>query len=648
MLSAIRAFAKSWVATVLIGLLIVSFGVWGIRDVFHGKISNAVVTAGSRQLTGPEFKRIFNSDLQRVEQQQQGQQISLQDAVAAGFDTRVLADAATHEAYAEYVSQLGLTAANALVLDAITKEPAFGIRGQFDRQTYLTVLRQNDLTPQTFEADARDEIAQSQLDAGLAAGLAAPKTYGALIAAYELETRDLSYFVLAPQSVPMPALPTDAQLQDFINQHAAQLKRPEMRQLTVVRFSAKALAPTMPVDPAALQKLYAFRKDTASTPEKRSLTEIPVKDAATAAKVAAGLRAGQDPTAVAKAIGTQPIVYADVVQGAIADAKIAAAAFAMKSGEVSAPIQGALGLGVIKLGDIQPAHTATLDEMRPQLEAQVRTDAAGQKVYDMVQKYQDAHGGGSNMADAAKAVGAAPQSLGPLTADGADVTGAPVAGVSPKLLQDAFKLPAGGESDMESESSGEYFAVRVEKVLPPAVPPLALIKPQLTRFYMIQQMNKLLTAKAAELSARIRKGETFDAVAASAGVKVGHAAGVTRAALSQSRTISQDMATQIFSAKKGEVISGPTGQVAIMVARIDASAPPAPAQAAAMTVQRGDALSGQLFQDVSLLLRDAAKAKIKPTTDPDLARQALGLSADSLPKSSPSKTGGPPAGSPAS
>ena len=37
MLTALRAFAKTWVAAVLIGLLVVSFAVFGIRDVFRGR-----------------------------------------------------------------------------------------------------------------------------------------------------------------------------------------------------------------------------------------------------------------------------------------------------------------------------------------------------------------------------------------------------------------------------------------------------------------------------------------------------------------------------------------------------------------------------------------------------------------------------------
>ena len=633
MLSAIRAFAQTWFAKLLFILLIASFCTWGIRDMIHPAFSDAVVTAGGRQVTGPEFKRLFDRALQQVEQQQQGQAVTVQDAVAAGFDQRVLSDIAGHEASAEYAKRMGVIPATSLVADEIIKVPNFaGPNGKFDPQTYRTVLGQNGLNQQTFEAQARDDLALDQLDAGLAGGLRAPKTYAALFAIFTQETRDLSFFVIDPNTLNI-AQPTDAQLQAYLNQNAQALKAPEMRQLTVVRFSAKALAGSVTADPADVQKLYDFRKDSLSTPEKRSLVQIQVKDAATAASVAAKLKAGQDPATVAKSVGAQPLVFTDVIESGVSDPKVGAVAFAMKAGDVSGPIQGSLGgVSVIKLTDVKPGHTPTLDEMRPQLEAQAKTDAAGKQVYAQVQKYEDAHSGGANLIDSAKAAGGAVASVGPVSADGSVMGGAPPAGLTPRLLREAFKLRQGGETDLISESSGEYFAVRADKVLPPATPSLDQIKPMLLQHYMYEQAQKALQAKGDALMAQIRKGQSLDAAAAGIGAKVGHATGLTRAALSQNQALSPDMAAKLFAAKTGEVFSsfsGSNGPLRLMVAQVSGSGPPPVAQAALQTARGSEAVTGQLFQDLETASQAEAKAQIKPTIDPTRERQALGLSADS-------------------
>jgi peptidyl-prolyl cis-trans isomerase D len=643
MIAAIRAFAKSWFAKVLLSVLILSFiffGVGSMRDVFSAKIHDAVVTAGARQISSEQFKRMFDN-YKRGAEQQSNQQITLQDALAQHLDTRVLQEVATHEAMAEFLRRSGLVPAPTLIADAIRKQPAFfdPVNGRFDKNAYEQKLSENQLTPTTFEALLSDEIAQGHLQAGFQAGFKAPLTYEAVIAGYELEGRSLSYFLIDPSKQPAPPAPSDAQLQAFMTQNAAALKRPEFRTLTVVRFSAKALAPTLQADPAAVQKLYDFRKDSLSAPEKRSLVEIPAKDAASAGAIVAKLKAGVAPDAAAKSIGVQPIIYSETAKTAIADPKVADAAFSLSAGQVSGPIQGGLGYAVIKLISITPPKVTTLDQVRPDLENQVKSDAAAQKVYDQVQKYDDSHSGGASMNDAAKTAGGTLVSVGPLTAQGLDMTGKPVPGLSAKLLKDAFALAAGAESDMEDEGSGEYFAVRVDKVAPPALPTLAEIKVPLTRYFIAKALGQAVQAKADGLVQAIHKGQTLEAAAASVGATVSHVPNVTRAAMSQNRSLSPELGAKLFDAKQGDVVTGPTAQNAFMVARIDQVQAAPVGNAAQAVVAQNRQFSEQMFQDLGEMARIAARDSIKPTVDPTRARTALGVSPEEA-----AKAAGGPAG----
>jgi peptidyl-prolyl cis-trans isomerase D len=643
MISLIRAFVKSWFAKVLLSLLIVSFIVFGVgsfRDVFRSKINNAVVTAGSRQISTDQFKQMFDRYLNGAEQQS-GQQISVQEAVAQHLDTRVLQELATQEAFAEYIRRIGLTPAPSLIADAIRKQPAFfdSVSGRFDKTAYQQKLAENQLTPTMFETILGDEIAQGHLQAGFQAGFRAPLTYEAVIAAYELENRTLSYLLIDPSKLPTPPAPSDAQLQAFLNQNAAALKRPEFRTLTVVRFSAKALAPTMQPDPVAVQKLFDFRKATLSSPEKRSLVEVPVKDAATAQAVAAKLKAGVSADVAAKSVGVQPIVYNEAAKSAIADPKVADAAFSLPAGQVSGPIQGALGYAVIKVASITPAKAASLDQVKGDLEAQVRADQAAGKIYDQVQKYDDSHSGGASMPDAAKAAGGTLVPLGPVTAQGLDMTGKPIPGLSPKLLKDAFALAPGAESDMEEESKGEYFAVRVDKITPPAVPTLAEIKQPLTRYFMAKAVAQAMQAKADSLVQSIKKGQSLEAAAAQAGSPVGHAPNVTRAAMSQNRSITPELGAKLLTAKPGDVVAGPTAQGAYMVARVDAVGAAPVADAARAIVAQNRQFSAQMFQDLGEMARAAARASVRPTIDPVRARTALGISPEDAAKAAAGTSG---------
>src|SRR5258708_32379777 len=110
------------------------------------------------------------------------------------------------------------------------------------------------------------------------------------------------------------------------------------------------------------------------------------------------------------------------------------------------------------------------------------------------------------MSEAAKAAGGARASTGPVTGQGQDLPAKPIPGLSPKLLKDAFALAPGAESDMEDEGQGEYFAVRVDKVTPPATPSLAEIRDPLTKYFMAKAMAQAIQVKAEALVAAIKNG----------------------------------------------------------------------------------------------------------------------------------------------
>ncbi|MDP3660617.1 peptidylprolyl isomerase [Phenylobacterium sp.] len=627
MLSAIRNFAKSWVAAVLIGLLIVSFAVFGISDIFNKQqTSNAVIVAGKRQVTGAEFRREFDS-FKRNAEQQAGQPLSTELAVANGLDARLLQELTNRAAFGELMRRVGVIAPDSLVVSEIRKIPAFfdQMTGRFDEKLYQQKLGENQLTREQFEQLVRDDLSENQLAKGLVSGMRAPRAYTALAAAYGLETRDIGYFTIEPSSVPAPPAPTDAQLTGFMKLHAAELTRPELRILTVVSFSPANVAANLPIDEKALMERYNFRKDTLSQPETRSLVQIPVKDAAAAALVAARLGKGEDPTAVAKSVGAQAISYVGKPKSAIPDRKVADAAFALTPGQVSGPVQGDLGLAVVKVLKSTPGRTVSLEEIRPQLEAELRKDAAAEKVYALTQAYDDAHAGGASLTEAAQKAGVPALTLPAIAKDGRNLEGQQLQGMPPKLLDTAFGLPLGGESEVQETGDGSYYAVRVEKILPAAVPPLAEIKPQLTRVWIMEETVKRLQARADQFAERLRKGESLEAVASAAGAKPSRALALDRATAAQNKALSGEALGRAFSAKPGDVFIAPGATPGLVVAKLEAVRAKPDAQMARMTEEARPQMTMVLFRDIGDSARRAAREQLKVKVNTAAARAAIGL-----------------------
>ncbi|MBL8555754.1 MAG: SurA N-terminal domain-containing protein [Phenylobacterium sp.] len=627
MLAGIRNFAKSWPARILMGLLAISFVGWGANQVGVSAVAGDwVVKAGSRTVDSQAFKREYDNQKKRIEQQQ-GQPITPEIAEQNKLDTMVLQGVATREAFSELLQKAGIRPSDKLVLDQIEKIPAFfdPISGRFDKKTFQQRLGENGLRPQEFDAVLRDEMATQHWAVSVQNGLAVPRSYGALASVFALESRDLSYFVLTPGSVPAPPKPTDAQLQAFIAENKQALTVPETRIITVVPFTPQGAqaASTAPIDPAELAKRYQFRKDTLSKPETRTLVQIPVKDQAAAQAAAARLQKGEAPAAVAKSLGVDAVTYDEKPLTAVADRKVGQAAFKMQAGQVAA-VQGDLGLAVVKVVTITQGREVTLEEARPMLEAEIRKDMVAEKVYAQTQAYDDAHQGGATLAEAAAKAGVAAQTIGPVSAQGVDDQGRQLQGFPPKILETAFGLPPGGESEITDLGEGAYFAVKVDRILPPHVRPLEEIRGELTQAWTQREIVKALEAKANDLEARIKKGESLDAAAASAGVSVVRVAGLTRQTAQSHPELGREILARAFASKPGESWVGraPNGIAIGQVGNVRMDAGPTAAQIAEQ--QRGE-LTQALFREMAEAAQTYARAKMKVKVDAARARAAAGF-----------------------
>lgn len=626
MLAAMRAFAKSWFAAGLIGLLMISFAIFGTHDLFRPQLGTWVVRTGDQEINGPEFKRLFENYIAQTEQRYQ-RKIPVKMAVQQGLDRQVLAEVASQHAMNGLLTQIGVNPSDQLLAEQLRKETAFfdPVSGRFDQKTYAGKLAEAGLTPAKYERYIVSDIANNQFSIGMANGLRAPRTYSALNAIYSLERRDVGYLLIDPKGIVPPSVPSDADLSAFLKANAAQLTLPEFRIISLVIFDPKNVNPSEPVDPEQVKKAYAFKRDTLSAPEARSFIQLPAKSIEQAQLAARRMKAGEDPAVIAKSLGVEVIRYDAKPRTAVIDPAVATVAFSLKPDEISAPIRGSLGFAVLKLLTITPAKVASFESVRPQLEAEIRTKAAATKVYDLSQKYDQAHAGGASLSEAAAKAGVPVITVGPVTVQGMDRRGQPVQGLSEPMLRRAFGLASGAESDVEDAGRGAYFALRVEKIIPPSVPPLAEIKPQLIPYLMRQRMMERIQAKADALSAKLNQGGKLEAVAASFSAKAVTVRDLDRAsAESQHQDLGGNFLNAAFSATLGKAFVAPT-KSGLAVGVVTAIRPGDPTDIARFTDSQRPEVTLQIFKDIGELTRAAAKQTLQTQSNLHQARVAIGI-----------------------
>ena len=626
MISVFRDFAKSKWAIALFGLLIISFAVVGgsQTDVFKSLGAQHVISAGDRSVDGIQFR----SDFERIRtnaQEQEGRPVTTEEMVAANVHVRYLEAQTQRLGFLEWARRAGIRPDESLIIKRIREIPAFfnQITGQFDQAQYEQVLAQQNFTPVLLEQEFRDTAVTEHFASAIQAGIRSPRIFGALVAGRALELRDGRWFNVTQAMAGSAGAPTDAQLTAFMNENATQLRRPEFRIASVILFNDAAGAAPPAIPEARIVERFNFRKDSLSTPERRTFTTLTAPDRAAADRIAAALRAGQSPAAVAEANRIQPAEFAAQPQSAVSDPAVGTAVFGMTAGQVSAPIQGRVGFTVAKLVAVTPGAPATLEGVREAIVAELQEEDAKARVFSRVEAYEKARTDGKPLADAVREVGARIVQLPPFTQDGRLPDGQPM-NAPPQILQNAYALTKGAESDVIDAGQGQYFVLRLDDIQASALPTLADVREPLARQWVQRENARRLTNKAEELAARVRGGEDIAAVARSAGADLSIRTGVQQNAESQA-SLGDGILGGLFGQGRGQVFTGPASETAFVVGRVDAVRAPTAIIAAPIADQIRPRMAQELVNGAGEQLLAAAARAAKAENDPARAVEALGV-----------------------
>lgn len=628
MITLFRNFAKSkWAIGLFVVLALALLVTGGSQlDVLANLGPKHVISAGDRSVDQPEFRSELDRIRENIQQQNGGQAVTFEAMIADGGLTQYLTQRSQDLGFLSWAWNAGIRPGKELILRQIRKAPGFfdSITGQFSEEQYRTQLAQNNATPEMFERQLRDEIVKQHYGAALAAGARLPRIYGAVLANQAQETRDGRWFEVTQAMAGTAAAPTDAQLTAFMNQNAAELRRPEFRSASVVLFDNPADANVV-IPEARIEERFNFRRDALSQPEKRTFVTLTAPTRAAADRIAAALRAGQTAAAVGQANNLQPAEYADTPRSAISDPAVAAAVFGLTANQVSAPVQARVGFVVAHVTTITPGRPVTLADVRSQVIQELQGEDARAAVYRRVEAYEKARQDGKTLEAAIAEVGARTIPVAPVTRDGRDENARPV-NAPPQLLETMWTLGRGAASEVIDAGQGQYFVVRVNEIIPAALPSLNRpeVRQALTQNWVLRENARLLNTRADALAARVRGGEDIAAVAASAGAAVRTATGVNR----QDQSHGQGVLVGLFTSGRNEIFSHQQTQTSFVIGRTDRITASVPALAAPMAEQFRLRMAGDNLNALgdTALKAGASRAKVK--FDEAQARVALGLPAE--------------------
>jgi peptidyl-prolyl cis-trans isomerase D len=554
MLRGLRKASSNWIGKIImasvVAFLVGSFAIWGIGDIFRGYGLSTAAKVGRTEISIDQFRQIYNDRLQQIGQQI-GRPISLDQARALGIDRQILTQLTAELALDERARALRLGLSDEEIARRITSEPAFrGPDGRFDPLRFQAIIRQMRYSEQRFVAEQRRDAVRRQLSGTITAGPIVPQAAIEAMDRYQNEQRSIDYVLLDHALAGTVDPPTPEVLAQYFNQRKILFRAPEYRKIELLPLLPSDLANSIEVSDADVKAAYDDHRDRFGTPERREIQQMvfPNIEAARAAseRIAQGASFGD--IAKERGLADKDINLGTLTKSALIDKAVADAAFALKEGETTQPVQGRFGVALVHVVKIEPGQTQSFEEVAPEIKKQIATERARSQILSVYDKIEEVRSEGHTLAEAATMLKLPARTI-EVDRSGHDPNGNMVEGLpdAQKLLAAAFSTDVGVDTDPLQVTDG-YVWYEVEGITPSHDRMLDEVKDKVEASWREDEIAKRLQGKAMQILDQLKGGSSLADVAASEKLTVQTITGLKRSATSA--LLSAGAIDQIFRTAK--------------------------------------------------------------------------------------------------
>jgi peptidyl-prolyl cis-trans isomerase D len=499
-----------------------------LRDPQAAGANDVVASVEGRDITVSRFRRVYQQQMQAY-RSAYGANMDEKLLKQLGIDQRIVQQMVEEEAALAEAKRIGISASDVEVRERILALPAFQENGQFiGDQRYRQLLQMQN--PPMHPADFEDQVRRSITVEKLTGALTDWITVGDAELDTEFRRRNekvkLAVINFPADKFRDTAAATDAEVAAHFEQHKDQYKLPEKRKVRYALVDAQAMRERVQIQPRDVQRFYEENQQQFSTPEQVRASHILLKtegkDEAVVQKQAedllAKVKAGADFAALANKFSEDD---ANNKKGGDLDffgkgqmaPEFEKAAFATEPGQISDVVKTQFGFHIIKTTEKRAPQTRSLDEVRAQIEDQLKW----QRAQDEAQRIADDVAGKLKSPSDLDTVGK-PRGL-TVGESGFFARDEPIAGIgmAPAVAERAFELKENEVSHAIRTPQGFAF-IAVTGTQAAKAPTLDEVKARVREDVLKQKAVDAARQKAASLAAQLKSD--FDAAAKSAGLEV--------------------------------------------------------------------------------------------------------------------------------
>ena len=487
MLDFLRKKKRSWIITILLGLIIVVFIAFYGGSQQPTGVTSHVAEVNGESISQREFIVHYQRAVERYREMFKG---SFTPELLKNLNIKqsLLEEMIEARLVLQEARRLGLSATDEELMNAIAQVPEFHVNGRFNKERYIQLLRANRLTPAQFEEDQRKQLTIQRLLGVLADAAHVTEAEVRERYRFEQEKINLQFIRFSVSDNLSEVEINDEDVQKFYDRNKESLKEPLKVQVEYIPYSFEQFSGPVHLTDKEVEEYYSANRATKfTTPKQAKVRYIMIRlDAGADAKqkeaaqvranrIVAEARGGKNFAELAKKESQDPSAEKGGEIGWLNQGQLPEALdkqiFALAKGEISEPIETPVGFHIVKVEDIKEEKTLSLAEAKPVITRELKLEKGKYEAAKIADRDREKAASGNDLAKIAQDSGLSLKTTR-LFSEGEVL---PEIGPTQDFYKTALALKAKEVSSV-IEGPSAYYVLKAKERTEAVVPPLDAVR----------------------------------------------------------------------------------------------------------------------------------------------------------------------------
>lgn len=519
MISQFRKLQETWFAKIILiltGLSFVSlFGVAGYMGSV-GKNRPVIKVNNDEFLQGEALGQLENEI--QMAKRLFGDNFEVTDAIRANIMQNIVQKNLNRMIIDNIARDNGISISDELVRQVIYAQREFrNANGQFDINRFRQILSMSGMSEGQYITSIKNDIIRQNVIQTSTDGINIPATMLKYAKLINNQKRVFKYILIDTKNLPIDRKISEDEIQQYYQDFNLNFMAPETRDVSFFYMSNDDISKQMKISDDEAETYYQKNENRFSTPETRHVLQMVFDDELLAQSAIKDLQNGQDFYAVAKKQAKQDKEVTDlgyIAQDMLLE-NLAEPVFALKKGQVSAPLMSDMGWHVIKVIDIKAGSKTEKAKALAQIKDQLKKEKMYDESYELAAKIEDKIGAGEEFSDIAKMLNTKVYSVKNLHEDGTANTADALTKkiiVQPDFIDMAFSYNAGEISQVIELDDG-FALLKVEAVYDSHPKDVAEVRPEIIKMWEANERTAIAQEIINDVQHDLEEGDAIDNVA---------------------------------------------------------------------------------------------------------------------------------------